>query len=259
MQSIPLSHTLVLTNIGLSQEEAVIYELLLTLGTSRASRLVPKSGMKRGMVYKTLDILVDKNLIEKITDDTVQKYRVLHPKFLENTLKHEVERVEKVSKELDANIGILTSLFNLATGKPNIQFFEGEKGFRQILEESLRSKETILQWSDANLISSLYKNLNDEYVSKRIKKNIPKKVLAVASGSQKIKIAERLKDTPLSEFRFLPENTLALKTIIMVYEHTVAMVTIAGEGMIAIQIEDESIASTMKAIFNTAWDKAVKL
>lgn len=256
MQSIPLLHTETLINLGLSKEEAVIYELLLTLGTSRASRLVPKSAMKRGLVYKILDTLVEKNLVEKITDDTVQKYRALHPQSLETTLKYEMERVQKVSKSFDANIGILTSLFNLATGKPNIQFFEGEKGFQQILEDSLRSKETILQWSDADLISSFYKKMNDEYVARRIKKGIPKKVLAVASASQKTKIVHTVKNNTLTEFRFLPDGTAPLKTVIMVYENKVSMVTIADESMIAVQIDDKSIATTMKVLFNAFWEKS---
>ncbi len=249
----------VLSQIGLQDEESLIYELLLVHGPSKASRLVPKSGIKRGLVYKTLDTLIEKKLVEKIDEGPVLTYRAAHPQFLENVIAKERERFDRVSTLLQTEISGMTSLFNLALGKPNIQFFEGERGFKQVLDNCLHAKETILQWSDANIISEKYKKANDEHIVQRVKKKIQKKILAVASSEQKMKIAARAKDDTLTEFRFFSDIVKGLPAVIMVYDTTVSYMTLSKETMIAVNIQDARIADSMKALFVAQWDKAVKL
>ena len=53
----------IFSQIGLTEQEATIYEIMLELGQARAKEIYQKSPFKRGLVYKLLDNLIEKHLI----------------------------------------------------------------------------------------------------------------------------------------------------------------------------------------------------
>ena len=57
-----------LIQAGLSPEEALIYECLIKNGSSKAGKIALKTPLKRGLVYKTLDLLENQGLVIKHED-----------------------------------------------------------------------------------------------------------------------------------------------------------------------------------------------
>ena len=54
-----------LENLGLTQTEITLYELLLKLGETPAGEVIRQSGMKRPTVYKALYTLEKKGLVRQ--------------------------------------------------------------------------------------------------------------------------------------------------------------------------------------------------
>ncbi len=74
----------VLENLGLSKNEAKIYEALLREGESPVGHLAVKSGVHRRNVYDTLNRLIEKGLAFEILEKPENHYKAVDPnKFSE--------------------------------------------------------------------------------------------------------------------------------------------------------------------------------
>lgn len=58
---IPSVHYPILTSLGLTENEAVLYQLLLELGPKPANELLKPSGLQRGNLYNTLTRLKERS------------------------------------------------------------------------------------------------------------------------------------------------------------------------------------------------------
>src|SRR3990172_2100439 len=69
----------ILKQTGLSENESIIYELLLDLGVAKAGEVAKKSPLKRSLVYKILEDLTKKGLVSQITKENKKHFQVEPP------------------------------------------------------------------------------------------------------------------------------------------------------------------------------------
>lgn len=129
----------IFTSINLSLGESIVYEYLLKNGESPAGEMIKKTPLKRGLVYKILDSLVDKGLVIEKTSIPSKKqgrrkishFLPNHPEKLREFIENEKKKLDKAKNTLEANMPALISDFNLASGKPGVRFFEGIEGIKK--------------------------------------------------------------------------------------------------------------------------------
>jgi sugar-specific transcriptional regulator TrmB len=241
----------ILIQAGLSEEQALTYQALLDKGPQKASNIAKWTGIKRGLTYKVLEQLEAVNLVEKNGGTgTVASFSALHPSHLLEMIETRAKSILLTKETLTYSLGPLASKFNLLSGKPNVQFFEGKEAVERITGDYPKIEKEIRQWIDISAALSVIEKETVGYLEKRIKMGISKKMIVTDTSENRAYIQ---KGSNLTEFKTTQNS---LPTAIQVYDNTVAMLTLSPDKRIGLIIEDEAIAQTMKSIFDEVWNKS---
>lgn len=236
-----------LTFLGLSEKAGRIYQAGLLLGTTSVQDLARKSELKRPTVYLYLDELVKQGLFEIVPLDKKVYYRASNPEVLE-------ERLKKQLLHLQTELPRLTALRSDTMGKPQIRIIEGKEGVSGVYDE-MKKANSLRFWSNIGATSGLFHN---EFME-----------LAEALGARSVNNREIIADTKESK-RY---SKLISKVIGPTYSARIATVEgiendtgIFGDvvvlfrlhelNLFVVRIEDKTIASTMRAIFDMSWKTA---
>ncbi|MCR4279020.1 MAG: hypothetical protein NUV81_03945 [bacterium] len=249
-------HFPILKEIGLSENEALIYELLVELGPNKASDLVDPSGIGRGNVYNVLQQLQAKGLVI-VREGKFQIYEATDPSALESLLERKREEMKQTESAFSLALRDLNSHFNLSTGKPAIQIFEGLDGAKKALHQSLESKKEILTYVDIHAINGLAADINKGYLKKRIEKKIQKRLL-VADVPEAHAFFENQK-TPFTKVAFVKDYPEQFATAMEMYDNTVTYLTLNKEKNISVIIRDPSIYAFHKQQFEFLWNRASQI
>jgi sugar-specific transcriptional regulator TrmB len=124
----------ILQQLGLTENEALIYETLLQNGKQKASQIQKKTPLKRGLVYKNLENLEKKGLV--VREDNNQKvstFTPIHPNVLKGLAEQQVKQAREAQNLLQNELGSLVSMYNLANNKPGVEFCEGLEGVKKVI------------------------------------------------------------------------------------------------------------------------------
>ncbi len=242
----------ILIQAGLSEEQAQTYQALLERGPQKASNLIKWVGIKRGLVYKVLEQLETMGLVSKNSSKgTVAVFSPAHPSLLLGNIERKEKEIALTKEMLASSLGSLSSKYNLITGKPNVQFFEGEEAIEKITGDYPKKDTEIRQWIDVNLANKEIGEKFVKYLEERIKKGISKRMILPNNLKSKEYAS---KGAQMTEMR-VENNMQNLPTAINVYDNTVTMLTLEENKKIGLIIEDSSIAESLKKIFDSNWEK----
>jgi hypothetical protein len=147
----------------------------------------------------------------------------------------------------------LSGMYRLAQHKPGIQFFEGIKGFKEALYDTLTATETIYAYSDEDAILGYAKEINDEYVARRLRAKKAKKLLVLDTPGTRAYCGQQKKN-PLTEARFLPKSMIPFRTGLEIYDGKILYMTIRPENIISVLIHDPDIYTMQRSLFDALWD-----
>lgn len=114
---------------------------------------------------------MQKGLISKYKKGSNTFFNALEPERLITYLDREKEEKEKIierqKKKVKELLPQFISLENIASTKPRVQFFEGEKGMREAYEDTLTAKEIILAFANLETMYEGLPNFFPEYFKRR--------------------------------------------------------------------------------------------
>lgn len=251
------SYTKELTDAGLSPDEAMVYEVLLQGGEQQASSLAKKLPISRPLVYKVLEELISKDLTEKNDPKGgVATFLPKHPVAITKLLDAKKIEIERTKAQFVALSGSLTSLFNLSSGKPGVQFFEGEDGVWQVLEDSLTAKEEIRTYADLEAIAKHIPELNAEYSAIREDKNVQKRGLVIDSPEARKFLSSYKGDVTKTKLIAGADGTTPFQTIMQIYDEKISYIALTDQHLIGVIITNKQIADTHKYLFDSMWNCA---
>lgn len=244
----------ILIEAGLSEEQSAVYASLLDKGPLKAGAIASWTGIKRGLIYKVLDQLENMGLItEKGGEGTVAVFSPNHPSRLAEIMEQKEKALALAKETVSFSIGALSSKFNLLSGKPNVQFYEGKDGIKKVLEDTLLvpSGTEIYTYADIEAITKYIPEINEEYSNKREKAGVIKKAFLLDT----IKARELIGNyhTKVTETKFIKPDVLEFETVMQIYENKVSYITLKENSMIGVIIEDSSIYKMHKAVFEYFW------
>ena len=246
----------ILQKINLTGDQAKIYETLLKGGVMPASKASLKAGLKRGLGYKVIEQLVDLGLVEKI-DKKVALFAPSHPSKIKELLQKKDNELKAAEVALSGLMSQMVSDFNLTSGKPNVQFFEGEEGMKKVLEDSLSSKEEILNYTDATAVLKNIPKVNEWYAEQREKIGLKSKILLI--DTPEVRKTMSTYHTGITDIRLMKLSVAPFEGIMKIYDGKISYITFSKGQMIGIIIENEAIYQMHKDIFNYTWEGARKM
>jgi len=232
-------------NFYLSEKEAKVYLAALELGRSRVSLIAKKAGLNRITAYEILKRLVEMGIAHSAAYGGIQTFTVISPKTL----------VEKMESRLAVAKKVLPELSLLTGGgahKPAIAFYEGAEGIRSIYEDTLSCEEKLIIniAHSQNLLNVIGKDYFDQYVKKRVRRNIKVKVL-LSDTTENKKYKQEIKSA-LREVKFFDDKKYPLPNEILVYDDKIAHLSFSA--LVGVVVEDKDIAQSLKSLWQMVWD-----
>ncbi len=234
-----------LADLGLTENEIAIYQMLLRDGASLAGKITQRTGIHRRNVYDCLERLVQKGLVAYIKENNQKVYSITNPKRIH-------EQFLARTRELEQILPAMQAQFNATHEKRETLFFRGAAGIKQVLQDQLSQKNEILVLATSVDVSDVIKHFFPKYQLLRAEANISTRMLFDARDrTQWNKLQRKL---PIAKVRFAPDiNHSAMSQYI--YGDSVALI-VWGADPIAILIRQKDIAKGFKNNFEFLWKMA---
>jgi len=246
-----------LINAGLKEKEALIYNTLLSYGSLPANEIIKKTNLKRGIVYKTLYDLVEKELVSEKTVKKKLHFKAEHPFKLSEIVDKSFKEAQKNQATLSTILPQLISTYKAAGNKPGIKFYEGIEGIKEAFMDTINTKQKILSFrTTSEPYPGLYNWFQKVYKPLRIQNKIWTDVILTQQSPY---ATEYFIHDPkvFREIRYVLKPLLPNGIEMNIYGDKVAFINFNRDSeLFAIVIQNPLIINTQKALFELAWETA---
>lgn len=242
--------TSLLTNLGISENAAKLYFAALGLGTASIQDLANKADLKRPTAYQYVEELLKEGLLEKAPLGKREYYRAIDPGVIETRAQQALARVQSALPDLQAEK-------SETEGRPSVTVLEGHKGVEQIYQE-LTEANALRFWSNLGTFRSVLGDTGERLSTAIHDRQIHTREI-VADTPESLKEAKRLTKVagPTHSFRLASSDGIQNDSVI--YGNVVALFRIRSYNLFVVRIEDKTIAESMRALFDMAWNSAEPL
>ncbi|HWQ59690.1 MAG TPA: helix-turn-helix domain-containing protein [Candidatus Fimivivens sp.] len=249
----------ILSKSGLSPAQAEVYEALLTHGTQQAGSLTKKTSLKRGLVYKVLEDLIDLGLAGKEEEEgKVARFFPKHPSVLREVVENRRKSLKDAELSLDAVLPSLISNFNMVSGAPGVEIYEGEDAKERILWHSLTSKTEIYTYSDIETVMKMTPKVSLRYAKEREKLGIKKKALLLDTPFARDYVKGYFPS--VTDIRLISaKEAKPFHSSMEIYDGTVSYITYAPDKTIGVILHDPYLYEVHKYVFEALWEKTEPL
>lgn len=118
-----------LENLNLSLNEAKVYLALIEIGQTSAGALIKKTSLHRSVVYETLDKLIERKLVFKLTKQNIAYFQSADP----SRLLDDIHRQEQTALDLVPKLNQM-----IDTSMPEITVYQGIESYRRFWLDSVK-------------------------------------------------------------------------------------------------------------------------
>lgn len=246
----------VLLDLGLNESEIKIYLHLNKNHVQTVKQLSEITSINRTTLYRYLNSLAKKGLIEWIIDERGAKVQTTSPNNLALFLKNKKIQLTTIEQELPQLIN------DLSTQKPSeifntqIRYYKGIEGIQQLFWNVLQSQETTRSYAPLRrreFISPKFEEqLEEEWVFRQLKDRV------IANENRMDYIKKSFTDSfkKVLDIRVISSSKLYITNDITIYDNTLAIASLEKDNLVGIEIENKEIAKTQKSIFDLVWSTA---
>jgi predicted transcriptional regulator len=145
-------HLETLQDLGLSPNEAKIYEALLTYGGSSVSTISLRAKVHRRNAYDSIHRLMEKGLIYEVFSEGETIYEAVEPSKL-------MEIIKEKERQLDTILPQLHEAFHEHKAHQRAYIYKGMEGMKNYLREALRTGQDMYEfgakggWFDPRMLT----------------------------------------------------------------------------------------------------------
>lgn len=243
-----------LEKIGLSKIEAALYcEVLRHVGV-KPSVLARRINASRPAVYDALRTLETKGLIYETHQKKTHTYAAKDPRNLEKIISEseELAKIEAQKKRqlLNETLPEILVFTKNATLLPKVQFFEGEQGIWQALQETLSTKDIIRAYANIDSIVRSMGERFEQYLKQRVDLAIHAR--AIAPDTEKWRKRALCSKKELRDVRFISSGA-EYSPEINIFDDRVLM--ISWKENFAVLISSKDFAHAQRVIYDELWNK----
>jgi len=240
----------VLTNIGLSENQACVYLACLKLGNGSIWDIAETSGVKRTTCYVVIKDLISKGIASVSGNDKRAMYSVISPDELWFSFKNKQNQLAESMNELN-------TLISKTYSKPAIRMFEGIDGVEQAYKLTLNLPEDseILIYGNPNVVNN-YQETIDNYLKQRVLKKI--KVRVILPDTPLAQEIMKKDEEQLRQTKLLPKDTFDQQTEINILPDSIIYIAHSENKPFATVIKNSTLAREEKNRFEILWNTVAK-
>lgn len=240
--------------VGLSKNEAKIYEALLEEEELSVSEISTKAKIHRRNVYDSLNRLLEKGFVFELLQKKENMFKAVDPKKLMEILKEKEDQLEKVMPKL-------ISIYKAHPREEEVYIYKGIEGWKNYLRDILNVGKSVCaiggkgSWANERL-----QGMMEEFKKETEKNNIDFQVLFDYEVKGNIK--DILQNIPKCDHRFLPKE-YSTSSAIDIYGDRIVIHSKIGlkefdEDTSFTVIVNQEIADAFRTWFKFMWENANK-
>ncbi|MCH2188556.1 hypothetical protein MK079_01860 [Candidatus Gracilibacteria bacterium] len=247
-----------LMDLGLTKNEVDIYLAALSMGQTHASHLGNKTGIKRSTAQHVCKSLVEKKMMARIKKDSGYLVWAESPEKILRNLKTEEQEIKKKKQKAEYIVENLNAVINPNSSIPEIKYYHGIDGIKEILDDIILTGETIYG------VLRITKNTNfealkytlDTYHQKRVEGNL--KSYGIINENVETKEYVKYKNELNRIVMVVPEHEFLFKGSVHIYGNKVAFFSFEKNDLVGVIVQDDHIRDTQFTLFKMAWEFAKK-
>ncbi|QQR78459.1 MAG: hypothetical protein IPJ68_05285 [Candidatus Moraniibacteriota bacterium] len=236
-----------LEELHLSPNEARVYLALFETGQTSAGEIIRKTQLHRSVVYETLDKLLEKKLVAKLTRQHIAHFQALDP----DRLLQNIHRQETIAQDLVRDLKVLAK-----TNQPEITIYEGVESYKRFWLESMErlpkgSTDYVAGSIGAPWYEVMGKKSIDQYFRTAKKRNIGWKMIVFDMDDYEQTFFNRYPD-----FRWecrLIDRPMAKEGNFNIFGTESVILHSATEPMI-IEVKNQSLVKVFQNLFDILWE-----
>lgn len=129
-------YTEALKSIGLTQNEALIYQSLIRFGELSVSGIAAKARVNRRNVYDSIQRLLEKGLVFEILEARESRYQAVDPGKLRELIQEKEQRLLAILPALDA-------MHQQNQAQESVYIYRGVEGWKNYMRDIVRMGEDV--------------------------------------------------------------------------------------------------------------------
>lgn len=242
-----------LQKIGLSDKESKVYLAALGLGKASVQTIAAKAGVNRATTYSVLGTLKEKGLCSTFQKGKKTFFVVSSPEYLKEIFEIKKIEIEEKQKALDVMLPELSAIYTNQKQDPIIRYFEGKQGMLNCVIEYLSGKASELEparmiYNKDLLDQTFTAEEREKYKKIRLGNRVRSKVLYNNQAGE-------LPDTPDGQRLRISGDKFPITCDIGMRGDKIRIASL-GKRLSAVLITDKEIVSTLKSLFDLAFEAA---
>lgn len=248
MNSLPLQTRQTLKSLGFSDNECKVLLPLFSAKTMSTKELSKQTTLSFEAVHFALHALQKKGLVQRLGKGKDENVRMCTKQQFLEWIENQKSMNAEVYDDAKSSIGTFLATFAESEWKPEVTYFEGVDGIREIYEDMIREGKHIYSWTDIQKIYDTLGTYMHDFIKMRIKKKIKSYAIMPinAMNSEYAKKAQ-LRDTTFS-------SDLKINGEIRVYGDKVAVITFHKKKPVGFVFSGPIISSLFRGMFAHAWN-----
>lgn len=239
-----------LVQLGCNDKHVRFYEANLKLGDAPLGDILKVARLQRSTAYLLASELIEKGLIKEDHKQYKKTFTAVSPDVLLQKLEAKHRRIGRDAIALKEALPELAALQG-GTSRPQVRTYQGSFGLLAMRQEILKQQQEVLLWTNQAAERQIFnQDSHDHFVSERIDKQIPIRVLAVDNPEGRELV--NTDATMLRHTKILPSD-VSFTSETYIYGDTVAVIDVSSETF-GVVTKNSQIADSQRALFNLTWD-----
>ena len=239
-----------LTDIGLTNSEVIIYTTLLTSGSIKVGDLMKQVSLHRSRVYEAINRLIEKGLVSYIIKNNLKYFAASDPDNLVNYIQEQKESLDEKEIAIHKMLPELRRQTPVLIPHAEAHVLYGKEGFKAMRKDVLKQKKDIYLLGAIGKEDTAVKYFFPNFTKERIKSHIRLHILYDAEVKGK-----PITRQSLCKYRFLPK-AYSSPAVINIYADRVVNVLWQGDIPLCFMIINKDIAEAYRKWFALLWKAA---
>lgn len=246
-----------LKDLGLNEKQVVLYLELIKHSRLTPLELARLTKINRTTIYRQLEELKEKGLVEEILDEYKTMARAVSPEKLQLLISTKEAELEKIKKQLPALVNQLSVFKDQPSSNTDVVYFRGLTGLKQLLWNTLKATTPVLGYGYKDWNAGVGREFAEKIRTEVVRRQIfHKEILNISAGS-------KFTDVPgyfnHYQGRVLPKSVVEINHDTYIYSHVFAFYHLYRDELFGIEIHNAEIAKTQKQIFEVLWKMGEKI